>query len=273
MSWIIEYSAFESLLGPTRALRDQAASHRVYDSFETLDHVRLFMEHHVFAVWDFMSLVKALQARLTTVTVPWLPAGDPLSRRLINEIVLDEESDEDGQGGYSSHFELYLHAMSDCGADTSRITAFTEMLACGKTVPDALRLADAPAAARAFVETTWTIVESRSPHRIAAAFTLGREEIVPAMFQGVIGNIQKRFPNRMDRFAYYLERHIHIDKDRHAPMAARMLARLCADDPVRCDEATQAARTALRARIALWDDVQLKIEKSRPGAETLLKCA
>ncbi len=236
-----------------------------------MEQVRIFMENHVFAVWDFMSLVKSLQTCLTSVSVPWLPGGDPLSRRLINEIVLDEESDEDGQGGYLSHFELYLQAMAQCGADTSRITAFVEMLDQGETVLKALGRARAPEAAQAFVETTWTIVESKSPHRIAAAFTLGREEIVPDMFQTVIENIQRRFPERMSRFSYYLERHINIDKDRHAPMAARMLERLCGSDPVKWREATESAQTALRARIKLWDDVQVDAPETLPVKLTSLR--
>lgn len=252
----------ESLLKTARPLRDQVASHGVYRSLATLEKVHIFMENHVFAVWDFMSLVKSLQSCLTSVSVPWLATEDPLSRRFINEIVLDEESDDDGQGGYLSHFELYLQAMRQCGADTSRIMSFIEMVGLGETVPRALVRSEAPRSARAFVENTWTILESRSPHRIAAAFTIGREEIVPEMFQAMIGDIRRRFPERLARFGYYLERHINVDKERHAPMAARMLERLCGDDSRRWQEATDAAQTALRARIALWDCVQARIASS-----------
>src|SRR6056297_486004 len=93
--------------------RRQLIDHPLYDAIGDLASLRIFMQHHVFAVWDFMSLLKTLQRRFTGSGVPWLPANNRLAARLINEIVLGEESDDDGRGGYASHFELYLQAMTD----------------------------------------------------------------------------------------------------------------------------------------------------------------
>lgn len=260
----------ESLLSFTGPLRERVASHDVYESLKTVEQVRLFMGHHVFAVWDFMSLVKSLQGILTCTQVPWLPQGDLVSRRLINEIVLDEESDDDGAGGYASHFELYLEAMEQCGADASRIRDFVDRLRRGEHVLAALDDSDAPAAARKFVAHTWRIISSQSPHQIAAAFAIGREEIVPEMFQVVVRNIQERFPGRFSRFGYYLERHINIDKERHAPMAARMLEALCGNDEAKWVEAVHAAQTSLKARVDLWDEVKGVILSSRLPATAAL---
>ncbi len=253
----------ESLLEATRPLRDRVASHEVYRSLDTLEHVRLFMEHHVFAVWDFMALVKSLQQILTCTSVPWVPHGDPVSRRLINEITLDEESDDSGQGGYLSHFELYLEAMEQCGANPSCINDFVARIRTGEDVSAALHHCNAPQPSQTFVTTTWQILSSRVPHQIAAAFAIGREEIVPEMFQVVIHTIQERFPKHMTRFGYYLERHINVDRERHAPMAMRMLAKLCGDEIDRWQEATEAARMALQARLRLWDEVKEHIAHSR----------
>lgn len=260
----------ESLLKATGPLRERVASHDVYESLETVEQVRLFMEHHVFAVWDFMALVKSLQGMLTCTQVPWLPQGDLISRRLINEIVLDEESDEDGQGGYLSHFELYLEAMEQCGADASCIRDFVDRLRRGEDVLAALENSKAPAASRKFVAHTWRVISSKSSHQIAAAFAIGREEIVPEMFQVVVRNIQERFPGRFARFGYYLERHINVDKERHAPMAARMLEALCGNDETKWGESLHAAQTSLKARVDLWDEVKGLILSSRLPATAAL---
>jgi hypothetical protein len=80
-------------------LKAALLNHSIYQEIDRSDSLRLFMEHHVFAVWDFMSLLKALQCRLCCVEVPWLPAADSLSSRLVNEIVLAEESDAMGWAG------------------------------------------------------------------------------------------------------------------------------------------------------------------------------
>jgi len=95
--------------------RKTLLTHRLYPALSTTEHLALFMEYHVFAVWDFMSLLKALQMRLTCVGVPWLPIGDARVRRLVNQIVLGEESDCTPDGSAISHFELYLQAMREVG--------------------------------------------------------------------------------------------------------------------------------------------------------------
>ena len=90
--------------------RGAVVKHPLYAALNSQPAIRTFMEHHVFAVWDFMSLLKSLQRNLTCVEVPWVPTGPTGSRHLINDIVLVEESDE-LRGGFISHFELYLLGM------------------------------------------------------------------------------------------------------------------------------------------------------------------
>jgi len=238
-------------------LREQAVRHAVYACIETLEDLHVFVEHHVFAVWDFMSLLKTLQNALTSVTIPWLPRGNRLSRRLINEIVLVEESDEIVEmGGYSSHFELYLEGMQQCGANTFCMHTFLRELERGTDVGMALKIAAAPAAARAFVQTTWQIMATHQPHMIAAAFTLGREDVIPDMFRSIVNGLEAKFPGQLTLFRTYLERHIDVDEEEHTPMAFQMLEELCGASAERWHQAQEAAQLALQARLALWNGIQ-----------------
>lgn len=243
----------QSALAPYRSV---LVAHPVYSQIDSLARLRVFMQHHVLAVWDFMSLLKWLQAELTCVQVPWRPQGDPITRRLINEIVLAEESDIDGDNAFASHFEMYLSAMDDCGADTVPVTKLVDSLVSGIPLGEALDASsDIPASARTFVEATFKLIDSRQPHVVAAAFALGREDLIPDMFRAIVGDAGQPVPAHLTRFRTYLDRHIELDGDEHTPLALRMLASLCGDDDQRWQEATSAAITSLLARRALWDGV------------------
>jgi len=100
----------------TEAVRLRLLQHPIYQRVDRPAAIRTFLESHVFAVWDFMSLLKRLQRDLTCVTLPWMPVGNPEVRFLINEIVCGEESDLGPEGRRSSHFELYHRAMREAGA-------------------------------------------------------------------------------------------------------------------------------------------------------------
>lgn len=242
-------------------LRAQLVAHPIYARLGDIDDVRLFQEQHIWAVWDFMSLLKALQRELTCIELPWIPKGGATTRRLINEIVVGEESDEGFGGvGHISHFELYLAAMTQCGSSTTAIEAFIERLRAKELVPAALARVQAPTAARRFVGETWRIVESRSLPRIAAAFTLGREDVIPDMFTRFVHDLSREHGGRLSIFIDYLERHIHLDGERHAPMAARMLEEICGDDRARWEEARIGAECAIRARIDFWSGIAAALE-------------
>src|SRR5262249_24410993 len=163
--------------------------HPIYQEIDRLESLHLFMEHHVFAVWDFMSLLKALQRRLCCVEVPWLPATDPISSRFVNEIVLAEESDGDGRGGVASHFELYHRAMTRCGAKTAAIDRFLLELRQGKPVSAALGSPELPECVRRFFRQTFDLIEGGNLCAIASAFTFGREDLLPAVFQRIVDEL------------------------------------------------------------------------------------
>ncbi len=248
-----------------KPLYDRLANHPLYTSFETVEDLHVFMEAHVFAVWDFMSLLKTLQHGLTCVAVPWMPRRFAASRRLVNEIVLGEESDLYGTEAIS-HFELYLRAMRACGASTTAIDTLLAALRDGSGWQQAMRISGAPDAAYSFVRATFAVIEAGKLHATAAAFTFGREDLIPEMFRGFIRDQNERLHGRLELMRWYMERHIEVDGEEHGPMALQMIAELCGNDAEKWREAAEAAELALRARIALWDGIAESLKRS---AETL----
>jgi hypothetical protein len=248
--------AIETLKDSIESARQKVISHPLYHQLNTMDAVVTFMEHHAFAVWDFMSLLKTLQRSLTCVQVPWVPSGPTSSRRLINDIVLVEESDELGKG-FISHFELYLDGMRQAGADTSRVDAFIGLLRAGQPVLSSTKEAGVPKAAADFVATTWEFIENAPVHCQAAAFAFGREDLIPDMFDQVAA-LNAEF-GALSTFVDYLRRHIQVDSEEHTPMAMQMLSDLCGDDEDKWAQCEETVNLALAARLRLWDGILRKI--------------
>lgn len=237
-----------------QSLRHSLVNHAIYRGMNNPRKVVSFMEHHVWAVWDFMSLLKALQARLTCVTVPWIPPADTASARLANSIVLGEESDEDGEGGHCSHFELYHRAMRQAGADTGPIDSFVAALRAGTPWENALAQAPIPECVKNFVNLSLSLAGSDDLPALAAGFTTGREDLIPRIFPELLRELASRHPGRFDRLVHYLQRHVELDGDEHGPAAGKLLASLCRTQADK-ERAQWAAEACLRARLHLWDGI------------------
>ena len=239
-------------------------AHSVFSKLNTLDELRVFMEHHVFAVWDFMSLLKRLQEIYVPHGSPWVPQSDGNVVRFINEIVMEEESDQaynsDGER-YASHFEIYLEAMTEVGASTDSINHFlNEVLTSG--LDKALNLSCVPSPSREFMNHTFELIDQGKGHEVAASFSIGRESIVPVMFKRIL-ELTKIGVNDAPVFHYYLERHAHLDGEHHGPMALKLLDDLCANEPEKENEVILQVQSSLNARIKLWDGVILATESAR----------
>lgn len=245
----------EQLKKDIAPVREQLVEHSLYTNMQTLQQLKQFTQWHVFAVWDFMSLLKSLQQQLTCTKSPWLPTGNANTRYLINEIVLGEESDVDEAGNRTSHFELYLKAMQQMQADTTEIEQFITYLQNGVSVKSALAMLNIHPAIQEFVNYTFSVIQEQPIHAQAAVFTFGREDLIPEMFMGIVKELSATYSDKLSVFKYYLERHIEVDGDHHSHLALEMVAALCGNDAEKWATVTAASKTALEQRKLLWDAV------------------
>lgn len=244
-------------------LRQQIINHQVYSLIDSIDELGVFMNYHIYAVWDFMSILKALQNNLTCIQVPWFPVGSANTRYLINEIVCGEESDVDSNGIRKSHYELYLDAMQQCGCEPQVFLNFIAALKNNRDLQFSFAEANVPDAAKEFVNYTFAVINSGKAHLQAAVFTFGREDLIPNMFLSIVNDLNQKFPGQVSEFKYYLDRHIEVDGDHHSHLALEMTAELCGDDPDKWAEVEKASTIALQKRIGLWNGIYNEIVSSR----------
>ncbi|MCL5128561.1 DUF3050 domain-containing protein [Algibacter sp. L4_22] len=252
-------TSIESIELALKPLRAELNSHKLYSNLASVKDIKTFMEQHVFAVWDFMSLLKALQNHLTNTSVPWIPVKHPSTARFINEIVLGEESDINELGEPNSHFEMYLDAMHQIGASTTNIEKFIIQIEKGISVSEAMTALNLPKATRDFVDFSFKIIATNASHKIASAFTFGREDVIPDMFFQIIKQSEQNNKASYSKLTYYLERHIELDGDEHGPLSLKMVEELCGNDQTKWNDVLETAKDALKYRIALWDGISTLI--------------
>tara|TARA_B110000037_G_scaffold181578_1_gene208782 strand:- start:195 stop:1544 length:1350 start_codon:yes stop_codon:yes gene_type:complete len=249
----IEY--IEEQLNP---LRDKLKNHSLYDHLQSIEDVKIFMSMHVFAVWDFMSLLKALQIQLTTTTIPWTPKPKASLARFINEIVHGEESDINELGEPKSHFEMYIESMEQIGADSNEVRILVQKIENGVGIMEALEAANIDPSVKDFVRFSFEVIDSGKGHCIAAAFTFGREDLIPDMFIEILKQADTK-NTLYNKLRYYLDRHIELDGDEHGPLSLQMVEELCENDSTKILEVLETSKKALQHRINLWDGIQSKI--------------
>jgi hypothetical protein len=175
--------------------------------------------------------------------------------------VVAEETDLTLDGTRQSHFEMYVDAMTQCGASTTQINAFLKNVEETKNIFVSIKQSDLHPNVKAFLDFKFRVIEQGKPHEIAAAFTFGREDLIPNMFTEILRNFQQNFPETdLSKLIYYFERHIELDADEHGPMALQMVVELAGDSEQKWKEVQEVSMMALEKRIGLWNAIEAQME-------------
>ena len=262
----------EYIEGKIKSHRDKLLNHRLYSNIGRIEDLQIFTENHIYAVWDFMSLLKALQIKLTCTKTPWVPNNNSQTAYLINEIVLAEETDVNQLGERKSHYELYIDAMIDIGAKIEFPIKNINEIASSKNVFASIDSLELHKNIKEFLRFTFSVIEEGKPHKIAAIFTFGRENLIPNMFNEILREFEKNIKDKdISKLIYYFERHIELDEDEHGPMALEMVSMLAENDQKKWDEIEKISIEALEKRILLWDAINDQLEKKSWSGERSLE--
>ena len=237
----------------------QIHQHPVFASIHSIQRLCRFAEIHIFVVWDFICLLKALHRQLSSTQLLWTPPKNHLGCYLVNTLLTEEESDNLQDNRYLSHFELYVQAMQECGADTRPIETFIAHIHQQDDLEIALLQSHAPLPAQHFVRDTFHVIHKNS-HHLAASLAFARENITSGMFSSLLQHLnQTENTHSLKSFIQYFQRHIELDSHKHSHQSQLLVAELCGEDGNKWQEATDTAIFSLQSRLRLLDEIYSNI--------------
>ena len=243
-------------------LKDKLRNHTLYNNIKDVEDLKIFSSAHVYAVWDFMSLLKFLQIKLTSTSLPWFPSKNTTTAKLINEIVAGEETDEDQNANPMSHFEMYIDSIQEFGLNTDEILNNINSLNKLESIEEDIDKLNIKEYIKNFLKFTFSVIKRGNVHEVASVFTFGREDLIPDMFIPLIEGINAD-NNHLNKLIYYFKRHIEVDGDMHGPMSMEMLSYLCNNDAKKISESSRISKDALHARISLWNGIEKEIKQRK----------
>ena len=158
-------------------LKDKLRNHSLYNNIKDVEDLKIFSSTHVYAVWDFMSLLKFLQIKLTSTSLPWFPSKNTTTAKLINEIVAGEETDEDQNGKPMSHFEMYIDSIQEFGLNTDEILNNIISLNQLESIEEDIDKLNIKEYVKNFLKFTFSVIKRGNVHEVASVFTFGREDL------------------------------------------------------------------------------------------------
>ncbi len=236
-----------------RVLKQKIITHPLFANKLEPKHICKFMESHIFAVWGFMSILKSLQKMITPNSLPWVPNKNTKNGlvNFVNEIILCEESDYIEGIGFISHYEIYLLAMKNMDAKTNQLDKLISTIAKNGYNKKYVDNVDASDEVKSFLKHDLEVSMNGTLPEIVGAFTLGREKVIPNMFDYILPAIRETSTSK--HLITYLERHIDIDGDRHGPLSMKLLDASCDKNQLSLAYAT--AVKSLELRLLVWDKV------------------
>lgn len=250
------------------------ANHKLYERVNDELSLRLFMEHHVICVWSYNFLLREIHQELVGLIHPLNSQSQKEAIRLVSEMILEEELEEQQDGSLLSHFEIYLEAMQDLGANISPIVSFFDLQDSGQNWQTALKHARFPTAVSRYARKMNRFAQAPLHEKAAALFYEG-EPFIPDTFLlriGQLGNTVK-----IGRLLDYFERHIEGLRSPGFSASGRLVEILCNNDEKMSLEAEQSAEEAMKNRVELWGYItgQLEalpepIKKQKPAASLRL---
>ncbi len=232
-------------------------THKLYERVSDENALRTFVEHHVICVWSYSFLLRNIYQELVSVIHPLNSQGQKEAIRLISEIILDEEVEEQHDGSLMSHMEVYMEAMQDLGADLGPIVTFFDMQDAGADWQDALEAAEFSPAITEYARCIGSFFKRPLHERAAILFYEG-EPYIPDQFLSKLGLLSSK--HRTHRLLDYFERHIEGLKRPGFSAAGRLVEIFCGDSDAFNEAAEKAAECAMKARIEFWNQVGLEIK-------------
>ena len=192
-----------------KPLRDQLMDHPLYISIREKEDLRIFMEGHVYAVWDFASLINGLCTRLTHL-------GD--HSELDNESLLALLSAITNQGPETEGkpfglFSDYRNAMQLAGASTFEIDDLVNRVRQGTPPERAILDSKLPGYVVQFLDHTFSILRENNLVVMAATFAFGRGGLIPELFSRMVDKRVQEGDESLTGLQAYLNGYIEVGSE------------------------------------------------------------
>ncbi len=245
----------ESFLQTVQPLRKQIVHHDIFQQLDSLEHLQLFMESHAFVVWEDLSIVRAFQKSKNKDFVPWALRENAAQMRSLYATLLLAEADLDMEGKPQNHLDLYIQAMEEVGANTSKIGLLMRYLEQGVPWVDAVSSLRINPRYKEGIIHLLRHLELAEAHHLYALFGFARLHQIPPLLEATALDLAEQHPEHVATFVYYLEQARQYMCLQEDVLMAQMLTEQCGQDKEKWDSCTRLVAEVLQWRIKVLDSI------------------